>query len=1025
MISGNFHLDWEGLGDRRRANASQHLVEVQPFEQSQAPRMMDLQDLLEPDTHMRQSDYTDHLEPGAQSSSALHPYYQSSQQQAHLQKGYLSYEPASQTFFGSSDLSGSYDPHSSTTVAPSDPWADYTVRTEELALETSVMPIELAQSEGLSHNDNLSLSSQHQTDKSRQQKVPGGQHLAQFFETSQPTVLDDGYGSVVYQGQVLAGFGEQRIIYMQAQLASFVPYREVFADQHPLRWAMLVHALGHASPPRQDVGFLNGSITRFWLPSQAEYSHWDVDDAKMLQSTCLENEIKVDWGLLDQIGTQAQLEPGPPPSVAPYGTQQAFDPQSQPSQPPALSRLLLQAEDQAHQSYPTEDVRELSSSWGEDRTEPVNNPVKPLEEPTFLESGGLDDLVLYNSLLGHVSSTPVPLSSQPSAAAPQLAGNIAIAATEPAHPQQPQQTTATQTSQEWKPPRKQKELKRLQYDSNAMLRPRSNVSAVIRLATEADRAACTADISWYKPKNPVEVCKVPGTDQELEPHVVYMLESMMDTSKADDKRDKKSSFHKRWSDEAIAKKWPVSLEAMEAICWIIVKMARRYHHDGPAFLNLFDKLHQDKANKNQDLTFVQRINAICTVFLVSKARVDKCLKHENLGSLVAFPLSVLANCIANRPFNAERKKKLAAGTKWLKKKEEKAKKKAAAQKGAKAPIAAHDQNGPDDAEEDGEVDSDFEEEIDEIEDVNEDVNEDGDEDGDGSNHESDDDGAGNGTDTSQPCATPGEETYSNNGDRSGRTNHSKTNAGASKSPPANRHSYQDHVEGVPTAPLSTEVEPSMHSMIPTAGANEQYADLFALTTHASTAYAPTRTPAAAPSRGRKRPIADSIEPVTSKNLSPTVGKVYRGRLGGLPAANAFTQNGTRVSFHSMDHLAHMNAPSSSLSPAAQHTAAPTRPATSAQKSASKSSRKRSATEHLGLALPSAPKRPRNAAYANSHKVSTYVTPHADTEPVPPLKKRSATEAGLSDPNTREKSARSVDRQIIAPRRRHAPTPSAD
>ncbi|KAF1930480.1 uncharacterized protein M421DRAFT_375205 [Didymella exigua CBS 183.55] len=145
-----------------------------------------------------------------------------------------------------------------------------------------------------------------------------------------------------------------------------------------------------------------------------------------------------------------------------------------------------------------------------------------------------------------------------------------------------------------------------------------------------------------------------------------MKKSMMETSKAQDKKDKRSSFNGRWSCEALLKHGcPATSKQMEAICFTIVNMVKKYHLGGPAFLNLYDQLHQDKADRNQDLIFKEHIQAVCTVLLVSKARVDTCLKHENLGSLVAFPLSMLETSIASRSYNNRRKAQNRRGKKAM------------------------------------------------------------------------------------------------------------------------------------------------------------------------------------------------------------------------------------------------------------------------------------------------------------------------------------------------------------------------
>jgi hypothetical protein len=1080
-IPGTAQVDWQRLGDRRRAHVPQPSVDVQPTQQPQEPIMIDGQDIRQIGAQMRQPNEFFRLGASADLSRVLDPPLQPSQQQSRPHTEHLDYEPTSQaTDEGSA--AEPYVPRWDITVAPTDPWTGR-IPIPELSPDVSVRLLELAQSEGLLQDNDLRSYPQHQTHESQSPPIPQAQHPTQSFENTQPAFFDDGFGRGIDRDHFLSCFSEQRIIYMQTQLHESIPYHEVFADQNPLRWAMLAHALGYASPPRQAIGNFEGSNAPFWLPCQADYSHWNARDAEVLQATCLENEIGVYWGLLDHFGTQAQLVLGSSSQGASFGIQQIRDPSLQAMQSPALNQHPFELEDRSYQDHPAEGIQELLWLQDDYRIEPADAPAQTgrpldfLDESTPLESGALEELLSQNSPLDHGSSASIPISSQPSAhdaslqqmetarslplpaqensvvqqdgeavADPQPSGNTATAAAQSIQTQQLQQALAAQNSQAAKPSRK-KDLKRLVYDPNAMLHPRSATDAVIRLATEADRAAYTADISWYKPKNPEEARKVPETDVELEPYVLYMLESMMDTSQAEDKKDIKSSFHKRWSAEALKTKWPVSLEAMETICWIIAKMARQYHRDGPAFLNLFDRLHQEKAEKNQDLTFVERIKVICTVLLISKSRVDTCLKYENLGSLVAFPLSALANCIANRPFNEKRKKKLAAGNKALERKAEKKAKKAAAKKAAKGTVTADDRDALADAngttlqdraeqeveEGDKEIEGEEEEEEDDEDDTDEDDDDDDDDDdqdGDGSNDENGDNGADISTGLSQPDANPDDETDRDNGGHSGRANDPDTGTGASKPPPGNSHVYRNHTERASVASPMTELDTQEPSELPTKALTAQSAGAVLQpqppTPHAkAAALQPGR--AATSNGSRKRSAADALEPANSSKPPMSNDKVRHGPIGVFPAANTLTQNGMQVSFHSMGHLASITAQDNDPMPPPEPVSGAARMREYMQLAASKNSRKRSATaEHLGLELPSAPKRSRNASYTDSSDAAMFGTPDTIRPPTltPPTKRR-ATEAGLGDINVREKSARSVDGQAIAPKRRRAPPSSAE
>ncbi|KAF3039685.1 INO80 complex subunit E [Didymella heteroderae] len=752
----------------------------------------------------------------------------------------------------------------------------------------------------------------------------------------------------IYQIPFLGGYNSQQITYMSAQLSDSVPYHEVFPDEPALNWAMLAHAFDYAAPPREALAYFGTTWCQYWLPSQADFNNWNAEDVGILRAACAACNIWLDWALLDQFGVQAQLVRDPSESVALHGAWQEQAPERG-FQTQTAHHLLLPTESQAKKYRQVGALKELSTPRDDDHVGPADDPAQAdqsklsLEESASVKSRSIEEDLLRNLLVYHAPSALNPPTSQLPNIGPrnrEAATNLFLPARKGSVPQHDGEAAADRQSssniatQPAKSPRKKKELKRFEFELNAMLRPSNEIDTTIQLPTAANRAAYSPDTSWYKPKNPMEVGKVPETDEELRPYVLIMKKSMMDTSKAEDKKDERSSFRKRWSPAALAKRWPVSLEAMEAICWIIAKMARQYHRDGPAFLNLFDELHQARANRNQDLTFEERIETICTVLLISKARVDKCLKYESLGSLVAFPLSILGMSIANRPFNNTRKAKLEAGTKWLKQEAEeraKAEGEAAAKSATDESvpvddrIASADDNkadlqdgaGEEVEEENEEIEDGEEVEIDEEED---DADEDAD---DNAEEDDDDDGDGGGEGDNEKSA----------GCAGGKTGFSPPDA-ISNVEADRDNAYQSGRANESNAPTS----PSK-----------------ALSTSNSIHQALTKPPST--------PFSSRASGTKMSSKSPAHG----------------------VTVHYADPLL-----------------------------------------QLGLDLSPAPKRSRIAMCTNPDDAAMHSTPATIAQPtLAPPPKRRATEAGMGDTNTRGKSARSVDRQIIAPKRRSAPKESAN
>ncbi|KAJ4368670.1 hypothetical protein N0V86_009579 [Didymella sp. IMI 355093] len=762
-----------------------------------------------------------------------------------------------------------------------------------------------------------------------------------------------------YQELLLGGYTSQELTHMKALLAASVPYRKVFQGQHPLQWAMLAHALDRAAPPREAFAYFSTVWCPFWLPCQADFNNWSAEDATILEAVCVDCNIWLDWFLLDQFGVQAQLVPGPPPPSAPYGSQHTQaaahgprTPSLNHSFPPIESSP--QTYDEFRELFMPQEANHIVSASEVSRPNGSMRLSKSVSPPVGTQSEK-EASQLSSAASSHQPGieTNLPSSVQDAspgqgdggaAAAAQFRGAPASTAAPFLQSQQSLPAPTSSTSQTATSSKKGK-VKRFVFGAEQILQPSKNVKTTIELSTAAERAACTPDTSWYKPENPEEVRKVPQSDSELLPSVLAMKKSMMDTSQAKDKKDQRSSYAKRWSPEALNKKWPVPPKEMEAICWIIAKMVRKYHLEGPAFLHLFDELHQEKANKNQDLTFEQRIQAICTVLLSSKARVDKCLKHEGLGSLVAFPLSVLGISLQNREFNDKRKDLIKAGNRLKKAEADAAASATLADQIAPADVGqaisqdevgqeVHAEVSDEQAGKSRETEDEEEEDEDEEgEDADKDAEGDEDEgdDEDGKDNENDGDDTNNSTGFSQPDASHDKKGNRDNGYQSRPQSESKTGTKSSKFLSASGHSKQART-GLPAAPGAS------------TGSSTQ---------------------------------------VPSK---PTIRGDTAGRFLQIRALAATAD----TSLHAL--------------------AAPVG-----------YSRKRPVTEHLGLELQSSPKRSRNGLCTYSSDGALYGGPGTITPALASPTKRRATEVGMEDTNTCEKSPQSLDRKIIAHKRRPAPS----
>lgn len=936
IIAGGAYFDWQGLGDGRRAAVQepplqppQPVGSLSPTQQSQAPSADDVN--IGP-----LDDWLNAQDASAEPTPALSSPFRSSYEQVHPDPLYDGFSPALQV--GNGNQQPHYPRHSINIPPNSSAPEIETSLFELMKAADSNSPTgeqrgyhqpssdySAAQSEYWSQSGITSSPLFHQTLRNQPPSNFQEQNPEQSFNLLQPGHHGNASEQKIDQGLFLDGFSTQRVAIVQAQLSESAPYHQVFSDQYPLRWAMLAHALGFASRPRQWSAYFGNQLCPYWLPSQADFSNWKLDDIAMLQRACVDNHIMVNWNALDSFGVRAQLLRDPMPPSAPYGSRKDHGRSSghqrpPPGQVPALDNGQSAGHrlDQAAQLYD-------HNNWQAAELPGVNEDTGFAKNPIISQSELQESQPSQGSLLLHDASDPPPSASQPPVqnaalqqprvavglpppiqgssieqndggviSRPHLLDSSASAVALAAQTQQTQLAATSKKRQPQKTPRKRKALKRHEFKPSDMLQPDKDVITTIELLTDEDRknAETIPDTSWWDPRKDI-TNGVPTTDEELRPFVITMKKSMMDTSKTKDKKGAGTSFNLRWSPGALNKNgYPASPKAMEAICWELAKMTRQLHQEGPGFLKMHDKILQNKVEKEQDLTFEQRINVMTTVFLVSKSRVDKLLKHENLGGMVAYPMKMLKNTIANRPYNDKRKEQNRRGKKGLK---DDAAEANTVNNAAKTPATADNQSAPaetNDAvtqEEAGEgeranTDEDGNEEENEDEGAGEDEEDeneedkDADEDEEGSDDENDYDEAGGSAGIGRPDATPDDQANQDGEGESEHRGESKTDASSPQSLPPNGDSSQGRSRLAPTAGLDAQCG----------------------------ALAPFQSPSQANTAGR---IPQS-RPLTA--YAPTV--------------NAF-----------------------------QH--APLDP--------SSGSRKRPATEHPGLNLPSAPKRSRNASCTGS------------------------------------------------------------
>ncbi|KZM20774.1 uncharacterized protein EKO05_0002621 [Ascochyta rabiei] len=700
---------------------------------------------------------------------------------------------------------------------------------------------------------------------------------------------------------------------VHAALSKREPFHRFFAGEDPLHWARSAFHLGLAAPPRQCSIQIGGELINFWLPTQKDYNEWDLADVSYLMQRCDTLRIEVNWQALDTYGFQVRPLVGfTPMGGYDYRPVAQHLPRPAPLQVPAGNPSPLQGLQVPLMHFP-----------------------QPLEQNTVPQQ---PQMAQQNQQ--HVQVSPLN-HGHSQVVQPHGASNAPSQSQDATHSYQVVPTALPQQSHTVPAPRqekKRKARKRKVHNAHAMMQPSGNVKkaadAIIELPTADDRRQHqrNLEMAWWDPK--VDNSTVPETDEDQHAYVKILKEAMLDTSQAKDSQEPNTSFTKRWSAAALTiHGYPIATAEMEATCWDLVEMTVKLHKDGPGFLKVHDQRLQDKLEAEQDLTFQQRIDTMVTVMLLSKARVDKLLKHENLGSFVGHPMDILKSTLGNRGHNIRRKDQNQRGKRAQKEDAERA---AAAAAGSG--VAADGAQAAEEVEEEGKKADEAEEKSrDEGEDERaglerKDDNNDDDDDDEGDN-------GGSGMAARRSLADTNNVVDRKDASLSESQNNGRNSTGRSQRQPSNARSHRAGKQS------------------PSSGRSS--------TRHG------THTPF--PSRGHTTPVIDQHPPAR-------------------PAASPAAQRPR---------------------PAPQPVASPLAP--------SGASRKRPSTSHHELSQPSSPKHSRSASYTASDDEVIYDAPRASSGPSSPGKRRSP-DANLDDTYTRHKSARTVDRQIIAPRRSRRPPP---
>ncbi|KAH7066432.1 hypothetical protein BKA63DRAFT_387055, partial [Paraphoma chrysanthemicola] len=130
---------------------------------------------------------------------------------------------------------------------------------------------------------------------------------------------------------------------------------------------------------------------------------------------------------------------------------------------------------------------------------------------------------------------------------------------------------------------------------------------------------------------------IPANEDEHKAYVRRMLDAFLNISNTRDAKNLNSPFTKRWDPKGNDRNEFYSITAMETICWEILDLTERLHHDGPAALHIYDPESLEKVKQTRTYSFDHRIMVICDTLRQSKACCDGLMKGDSVKLLVGCP----------------------------------------------------------------------------------------------------------------------------------------------------------------------------------------------------------------------------------------------------------------------------------------------------------------------------------------------------------------------------------------------------
>jgi hypothetical protein len=201
---------------------------------------------------------------------------------------------------------------------------------------------------------------------------------------------------------------------------------------------------------------------------------------------------------------------------------------------------------------------------------------------------------------------------------------------------------------------------------NTSVVPASNIAIAGLLFANYDQAQQAfsqrhVPHNWQPPRSDGSI---PTNQTDREKYIVQLMAAFLDISKCSDS-DTVKTYQQHWTGTT-QDHTDTGYQDLETACWKILEVAEALHRVGPRCLHIFDKHKFRLAYKSRSMRFSQRIQALCDLLRLSKARCSRLLDFDELENTVAAPQYIHRLCEGNKHDNRKRQEILIEGRMQIK-----------------------------------------------------------------------------------------------------------------------------------------------------------------------------------------------------------------------------------------------------------------------------------------------------------------------------------------------------------------------